>query len=76
VAPALATGCTIVLKPAPSTRLTAWAFCQIVLEAGIPAGVVNVVSGDNDMAQHLSTHPGLDKIAFTGSTPVPPPIRK
>jgi len=70
IAPALAMGNTLVLKPAPATKLTALLFCEILKEVGLPAGVVNVVCGDNEMASHLATHPGIDKLAFTGSTPV------
>eukprot|EP00941_MAST-03F_sp_MAST-3F-sp1_P005740 g5740.t1 len=70
IAPALATGNTVVLKPAPSTRLSAWLFAEICVEAGLPRGVVNIVSGDNEMATHLASHPDLDKLAFTGSTSV------
>jgi aldehyde dehydrogenase (NAD+) len=70
VAPALAMGNTLVLKPAPSTRLTAALFCDILMEVGLPPGVVNIVSGDNGMASHLANHPGVDKVAFTGSTNV------
>ena len=70
VAPAIAMGNTLVLKPAPSTRLSAALFADILVESGLPPGVVNIVSGDNDTAQHLATHPDVDKIAFTGSTNV------
>ena len=49
VAPALATGNTLVIKPAPTTRLSAWLFAEICAEAGLPPGVVNIISGDNDM---------------------------
>jgi acyl-CoA reductase-like NAD-dependent aldehyde dehydrogenase len=69
VAPALATGCTIVLKPAPSTPLTALELGKIALEAGLPEGVLNVVTGSGrDLGAWLVEHPGVDKIAFTGST--------
>ena len=70
IAPALAAGNTVVLKPAPSTRLSAALFCDLAVEAGLPPGVVNVISGDNEVAERLATHPGVDKVAFTGSTPV------
>ena len=70
LAPALACGNTVVLKPAPSTRLTAWALAQICAEAGLPPGVVNVVSGDDTVASYLAQHDGFDKLAFTGSTGV------
>ena len=70
IAPALAMGNTVVIKPAPWTRLSAWAFAEICAEAGLPPGVVNVVSGDNEMAEHMATHDGFKKLAFTGSTGV------
>jgi phenylacetaldehyde dehydrogenase len=71
VAPALATGCTVVLKPSEETPLTALRFGELVLEAGIPAGVVNIVTGYGHTAgAALSCHPGIDKITFTGSTEV------
>lgn len=70
VAPALAMGNTVVLKPAPSTRLSCALFADILEESGLPPGVVNVVSGDNDMAHYLANHPDVDKVAFTGSTGV------
>lgn len=69
VAPALATGCTIVLKPAPATPLTALELGKIALEAGIPEGVLNVVTGSTrELGQWIVEHPAIDKIAFTGST--------
>lgn len=70
IAPAIAMGNTVVLKPAPSTRLSAMLFCDILAEAGLPPGVVNIVSGDNDMAGYLVNHADVDKVAFTGSTGV------
>ena len=70
IAPALACGNTVVLKPAPSTRLSAFLFCDILQEAGLPAGVVNIVTGSNAMGTHLVNHDGVDKVAFTGSTGV------
>jgi acyl-CoA reductase-like NAD-dependent aldehyde dehydrogenase len=70
LAPALAAGCTVVLKPAEQTPLTALRFGELALEAGIPAGVVNVVTGDGETGAALVDHPGIDKIAFTGSTEV------
>lgn len=71
IAPALATGCTIVLKPAEQTPLTALRFATLVAEAGIPAGVVNIVTGYGDRAgAALVSHPGVDKISFTGSTEI------
>ncbi|GAC1392275.1 MAG: aldehyde dehydrogenase [Vulcanimicrobiaceae bacterium] len=69
VAPALAASCTIVLKPAPNTPLTAIELGKIALEAGLPEGVLNVVTGPGrELGQALVEHPGIDKIAFTGST--------
>ena len=70
VAPALAAGCTIVLKPAEQTPLTASRLGELALEAGIPEGVLNVVTGDGETGAALVDHPGVDKIAFTGSTAV------
>jgi acyl-CoA reductase-like NAD-dependent aldehyde dehydrogenase len=68
--PALAAGCTVVLKPAEQTPLTALRLGELILEAGIPAGVVNVVTGAGETGAALVEHPGVDKIAFTGSTEV------
>lgn len=69
VAPALAAGCTIVLKPAPSTPLTAIELGKIALEAGLPEGVLNILTGQSaQLGQAMVEHPGIDKIAFTGST--------
>jgi acyl-CoA reductase-like NAD-dependent aldehyde dehydrogenase len=69
VAPALAAGCTIVLKPAPSTPLTAIELGKIALEAGLPEGVLNVLTGSAPgLGQAMVEHPGIDKVAFTGST--------
>jgi acyl-CoA reductase-like NAD-dependent aldehyde dehydrogenase len=70
IGPALAAGCTIVLKPAEQTPLTALRLGELALEAGIPAGVLNVVTGDGATGAALVDHPGVDKIAFTGSTAV------
>lgn len=70
LAPALACGNTVVLKPAETTPLTALALAQIVLEADLPPGVVNVITGDGATGAALVRHPGIDKIAFTGSTQV------
>jgi aldehyde dehydrogenase (NAD+) len=64
--PALATGCTVVLKPAEQTPLSALRLGELCLEAGIPEGVVNVVTGLGDAGSALVTHPGVDKISFTG----------
>jgi acyl-CoA reductase-like NAD-dependent aldehyde dehydrogenase len=68
--PALAAGCTVVLKPAEQTPLTALRIGELALEAGIPAGVLNVITGDGATGAALVDHPGVDKIAFTGSTEV------
>ncbi len=69
--PALATGCTVVLKPASETPMTALRLAELVLEAGFPAGVVNVITGPGSvLGKALSSHPDVDKIAFTGSTQV------
>jgi acyl-CoA reductase-like NAD-dependent aldehyde dehydrogenase len=70
IAPALAAGCTVVLKPAEQTPLTALRLGELALEAGIPAGVLNVLTGAGDTGAALVDHPGVDKIAFTGSTEV------
>ncbi len=71
VAPALAAGCTIVVKPAEDTPLTAQLFAECVAEAGIPAGVFNLVTGLGTVAgQALAEHPGVDLVSFTGSTAV------
>ncbi|MFI9775212.1 aldehyde dehydrogenase family protein [Streptomyces sp. NPDC051956] len=71
VAPALAAGCTVVLKPAEDTPLTAQLFAEAVHEAGIPAGVFNLVTGLGPVAgQALAGHPGVDLVSFTGSTAV------
>jgi aldehyde dehydrogenase (NAD+) len=76
IAPALAAGNTVVLKPAEFTPLTALAFAEICVEAGLPAGVVNIVTGDGATGEVLVRHPDIDKIAFTGSTEVGRAIRK
>ena len=68
--PALAAGCTIVLKPAEQTPLTALRLGELALEAGIPPGVLNVVTGDGSTGAALVDHPDVDKVAFTGSTAV------
>src|SRR3712207_2846872 len=68
--PALAAGCTVVLKPAEQTPLTALRVGELALEAGFPAGVLNVVTGDGRTGAALVDHPGVDKISFTGSTAV------
>ena len=70
VAPALAAGNTVVLKPAETTPLTALLFAEVCQQAGLPAGVVNIVTGDGVTGSHIVSHPDIDKIAFTGSTGV------
>jgi aldehyde dehydrogenase (NAD+) len=75
IAPAIATGNTVVLKPAEFTPLTALAFAEICHEIGLPNGVVNIVTGDGSTGEALVKHPGVDKIAFTGSTEVGRAIR-
>src|ERR1019366_982826 len=71
LAPALATGCTIILKPAEQTPLTALRLGELILEAGFPEGVVNIIPGYGETAgAALSAHPDVDKIAFTGSTEI------
>jgi len=75
IAPAIATGNTVVLKPAEFTPLTALAFAEICQEIGLPAGVVNIVTGDGSTGEALVKHPDIDKIAFTGSTEVGRAIR-
>ncbi|HEY5206204.1 MAG TPA: aldehyde dehydrogenase family protein [Roseiarcus sp.] len=76
IAPALAAGNTVVLKPAEFTPLTALAFAAICVETGLPPGVVNIVTGDGATGAALVAHAGVDKIAFTGSTEVGRAIRK
>src|SRR5947208_2256187 len=70
IAPALATGNTVVLKPAEFTSLTALLFAEISGDAGLPPGVLNIVTGDGTTGEALVQHPGVDKLAFTGSTEV------
>jgi acyl-CoA reductase-like NAD-dependent aldehyde dehydrogenase len=76
IAPALATGNTVVLKPAETTPLTALLFAEVCQQAGLPAGVVNIITGDGATGSHLVNHPGVDKVAFTGSTSVGKAIAK
>jgi aldehyde dehydrogenase (NAD+) len=76
IAPALAAGNTVVLKPAEFTPLTALAFAELCREAGLPPGVVNIVTGGGDTGAFLTAHPDVDKIAFTGSTEVGRLIRQ
>ena len=70
IAPALATGCTIVLKPAEQTPLSAIRLGELIQEAGFPPGVVNIVTGDGAAGAAVAAHPDVDKVAFTGSTEV------
>jgi aldehyde dehydrogenase (NAD+) len=76
IAPALACGNTVVLKPAETTPLTALVFAEICQQAGLPAGVVNIVTGAGDTGKTLVGHDGVDKVAFTGSTEVGRAIAK
>jgi aldehyde dehydrogenase (NAD+) len=76
VAPALATGNTVVLKPAEQTSLTALLFAELCQRAGLPPGVVNIVTGDGAVGELIAAHPDIDKIAFTGSTEVGRAIRQ
>ncbi|MEZ2392020.1 aldehyde dehydrogenase [bacterium RCC_150] len=66
--PALLTGCTIVLKPSPETPLDAYVVARLLEEAGCPPGVVNIVPADRDVSEYLISHPGVDKVTFTGSS--------
>ncbi|MBV6756653.1 aldehyde dehydrogenase [Rhodococcus opacus] len=68
VAPALAAGCTVVLKPSPETALDAYVMAEAALEAGLPPGVLNIVAAEREASASLVEHPLVDKIAFTGST--------
>ncbi|HYN69149.1 MAG TPA: aldehyde dehydrogenase family protein [Candidatus Eisenbacteria bacterium] len=76
IAPALAAGNTVVLKPASTTPLSALLFAEVCRQADLPAGVVNIVPGPSDIGMHLVSHPGVDKVAFTGSTAVGKLIQK
>ncbi|MGB8986368.1 MAG: aldehyde dehydrogenase family protein [Candidatus Sulfotelmatobacter sp.] len=76
IAPAIATGNTVVLKPAEFTPLTALVFAEICQEIGLPPGVVNIITGDGSTGEALVKHPRVDKIAFTGSTEVGRAIRR
>jgi acyl-CoA reductase-like NAD-dependent aldehyde dehydrogenase len=67
-APALLAGCTLVVKPAPDAPTAGYVFAEICEKVGLPAGVVNVVTADREMSELLVRHPGVDKVAFTGST--------
>ncbi|MFT3660720.1 MAG: aldehyde dehydrogenase [Gordonia sp. (in: high G+C Gram-positive bacteria)] len=68
LAPALLSGCTVVLKPSPETPLSAYLLGDLLDRAGLPAGVVNIVAADREAGEHLVRHPGVQKISFTGST--------
>jgi aldehyde dehydrogenase (NAD+) len=68
IAPALLAGCTVVFKPAPESPLNAYRLAELFVEAGLPPGVVNVVPADRDVSSYLVSHPGVDKVTFTGST--------
>ena len=70
IAPALAAGNTVVIKPAETTQLSILVLAEIIADAGLPPGVVNIVTGAGDIGSTLVSHPGLDKVAFTGSTAV------
>lgn len=76
IAPALATGNTVVLKPAETTPLTALLFAEICQQAGLPPGVVNILTGDGETGRMLVEHPDVNKIAFTGSTAVGQAIQR
>ena len=76
IAPAIAMGNTVVLKPASYTRLSALLFAEIVAEAGLPPGVVNIITGSSKAGSMIVTHPDVDKIAFTGSTDVGRTLRQ
>lgn len=68
LAPALAAGCCVVLKPAPQAPLSPYLLAELLHDVGVPPGVVNVLAGDGEAGRHLASHPGVDKVAFTGST--------
>jgi aldehyde dehydrogenase (NAD+) len=68
IAPAMAAGCTLVIKPSPGTVLDSYLLAEAALEAGVPAGVLNWVAADREVGAYLVSHPGVDKVAFTGST--------
>lgn len=76
VAPALAAGNTVVIKPADLTPMTAYAFAELLSEIGLPPGVVNIVHGDGETGAAIAGHPDVDKVAFTGSTDVGRIIRR
>lgn len=68
IAPAMLAGCTLVIKPSPGTVLDSYLVAEAALEAGVPAGVINIVAADRDAGAYLVSHPQVDKVAFTGST--------
>ncbi|MEO7330606.1 MAG: aldehyde dehydrogenase, partial [Minicystis sp.] len=68
LAPALAAGCTVVLKPAPETPLFAYLLAEAIIAAELPKGVVNIVTAGREVGEHLVRHPGVDKVSFTGSS--------
>jgi aldehyde dehydrogenase (NAD+) len=70
IAPALAAGCTVVLKPAPETSLSVLEFAKLIAETDLPKGVVNIITGDAEVGEELVTNPMVDKVAFTGSTEI------
>ncbi|WP_406430275.1 aldehyde dehydrogenase [Streptomyces sp. NBC_00631] len=69
IAPAMAAGCALVIKPSPETVLDAYLLAEAVEEAGVPAGVINIVPAGREVGAYLVSHPAVDKVAFTGSTP-------
>lgn len=68
--PAMAAGCTVVIKPSPETPLDAYLLAECVQQAGVPSGVINIVAAGREVGEYLVTHPDIDKVAFTGSTAV------
>jgi len=68
IAPAMAAGCTVVIKPSPGTVLDSYLVAEAAVEAGVPPGVLNWVAADREVGAYLVSHPGIDKVAFTGST--------
>jgi len=68
--PAMVTGCPIILKPSPETPLDSFFLAEAAIEAGVPAGVINIVPAGRETGEHLVRHPGIDKVSFTGSTAV------
>lgn len=68
IAPALAAGCTLVIKPSPNTVLDSYILAEAAMEAELPPGVINWLPADRAVGAHLVSHPGIDKVAFTGST--------